>query len=143
MEQLCRTQPHRKVEFVAPPSAKAHADARLVQIVLENLLGNAWKYTSRREEARIEFGVEHRNGTVVYFIRDDGSGFDPRSSNRLFKPFQRLHSSSEFSGSGIGLATVHRIIERHGGEVWAEGAVDEGATFYFTLGPSELDASHG
>ncbi len=143
MEQLCRTQAHRKVEFVAPATAKAYADARLVQIALENLLGNAWKYTSRREEARVEFGVEHRNGKVVYFVRDDGSGFDPRSSNRLFKPFQRLHSSSEFSGSGIGLATVHRIIERHGGEVWAEGAVDEGATFYFTLGPSELDVPRG
>jgi signal transduction histidine kinase len=97
------------------------------------LLRNAWKYTSRREHARIELGREARNGRIVYFVRDDGSGFDQRSADRLFQPFQRLHPAAEFPGNGIGLATVRRIVQRHGGEVWAEGAVEKGATFYFTL----------
>lgn len=136
MEDLCRKSPHRRVAFVAPMSAPAYADGRLVRIVLDNLLQNSWKYTSRRNQARIEFGVENQSGPNVYFVRDDGSGFDPQSADRLFKPFQRLHSASEFPGNGIGLATVRRIIQRHGGEVWAEGEVDKGATFYFTLGPN-------
>jgi light-regulated signal transduction histidine kinase (bacteriophytochrome) len=111
-----------------------------LRIVMENLLRNAWKYTSQHEHARIEFGVENKNGRTIYFVKDDGSGFDPRSTDRLFQPFQRLHSSAEFPGNGVGLATVKRIIQRHGGEVWAEGAVEKGATFYFTLGPARSAA---
>jgi signal transduction histidine kinase len=133
MEELCRETPGRKVEFVAPVTVEAHADARLLRIVLDNLLRNAWKYTSHHAEAHIEFGQEGRNGQTVFFVKDDGSGFDPRGAGRLFQPFQRLHSSAEFSGNGIGLATVRRIVQRHGGEVWAEGAVEKGATVYFTL----------
>jgi signal transduction histidine kinase len=133
MAELCRTEPVRQVEFVAPASAEAFADSRLLQIVMDNLLRNAWKYTSRHDHARIEFGREIRNGRVVYFIKDDGSGFDPRFAQRLFQPFQRLHSGPEFPGNGIGLATVRRIVQRHGGEVWAEAAVEKGATFFFTL----------
>jgi signal transduction histidine kinase len=139
MEELCRTAPDRKVEFVAPVKIVANADARLLQIVLENLLRNAWKYTSRHDHARIELGQDISNGRVVYFVKDDGNGFDPRSADRLFQPFQRLHSSAEFPGNGIGLATVRRIIQRHGGEVWAEGGIEKGATFYFTLQSTRSD----
>jgi light-regulated signal transduction histidine kinase (bacteriophytochrome) len=141
MEELCRTAPDRKVDYVAPVKMVTNADARLLQIVLENLLRNAWKYTSRHERARIEFGQEMKDGRVVYFVKDDGSGFDPRSADRLFQPFQRLHSSAEFPGNGIGLATVRRIIQRHGGQVWAEGAIEHGAAFYFTLQPHRSDSS--
>jgi signal transduction histidine kinase len=137
MEELCRTAPDRKVDFVAPLKVAAYADASLLRIVMENLLRNAWKYTSRHDHARIEFGQTTKNGLTVYFVKDDGSGFDPRSADRLFQPFQRLHSVGEFPGNGIGLATVRRIVQRHGGEVWAEAAVEKGATFYFTLGSGE------
>jgi light-regulated signal transduction histidine kinase (bacteriophytochrome) len=102
-------------------------------VAVENLLGNAWKYTSAHNSARIEFGFHQDNGRSAYFVRDDGAGFDPRYSERLFGAFQRLHAVTEFPGTGIGLATVQRIIRRHGGEIWAEGAVEKGATFYFTL----------
>ena len=135
MEELCRSAPDRQVEFIAPQSAEANADARLTRIVIDNLLRNAWKYTSHHDRARIEFGERTKDGRVVYFVRDDGSGFDPRSTDRLFQPFQRLHSAAEFPGNGIGLATVRRIVQRHGGEVWAESAIEKGATFYFTLEP--------
>jgi light-regulated signal transduction histidine kinase (bacteriophytochrome) len=118
-----------------------HGDARLLQIVMDNLLRNAWKYTSHHEQARIEFGVETKNERTIYFVSDDGSGFDQRSVDRLFQPFQRLHSSEEFTGNGIGLATVRRIIERHGGEVWAQGDIERGATFYFTLGSRRNESS--
>jgi signal transduction histidine kinase len=134
LEELCRTTPNRKVEFVSPPTADAYADARLMRIVMDNLLRNAWKYTSHHDHARIEFGCETQNDQTVYFVKDDGSGFDPRSADRLFQPFHRLHSAAEFPGNGIGLATVRRIVQRHGGNVWAEGRVEHGATFYFTLG---------
>lgn len=133
MEELCRSAPDRKVEFVIPPVAEAYADTRLIRIVMDNLLRNAWKYTSHHEQARIEFGQQNNNGRTLFFVKDDGSGFDPRGAERLFQPFQRLHSTAEFPGNGIGLATVRRIVQRHGGEVWAEGAVEKGATFYFTL----------
>jgi signal transduction histidine kinase len=141
MEELCRESPQRNVEFIAPPAVDANADGHLVRIVVDNLLRNAWKYTSHHPRARIEFGVHSANGRKVYFVKDDGSGFDPRSANRLFQAFQRLHSSAEFPGNGIGLATVRRIVQRHGGEVWAEGAVEKGATFYFTLEPDRPAAS--
>jgi signal transduction histidine kinase len=135
MEELCRSASARHVEFVAPVQLKAHADARLVRIVMQNLLENAWKYTSHHDHARIEVGFEEKDGRMIYFVKDDGSGFDPRSTDRLFQPFNRLHTASEFPGNGIGLATVRRIIQRHGGEVWAEAAVEKGATFHFTLDP--------
>jgi signal transduction histidine kinase len=141
MEELCRTAPARHVEFVVPADVRAHVDARLMHIVMQNLLENAWKYTSHHDRARIEFGFQDRNGQTVYFVKDDGSGFDVRSADRLFQPFNRLHAPSEFPGNGIGLATVRRIIQRHGGEVWAEGAVERGATFYFTLGSARTAAT--
>jgi signal transduction histidine kinase len=133
MEELRHEAPERKVEFVAPATAEAYGDARLLRIVMDNLLRNAWKYTSHHEHGRIEFGQEISNDRIIYFVRDDGSGFDQRAAERLFQPFQRLHSVAEFPGNGIGLATVRRIVQRHGGEIWAEGAVEKGATFYFTL----------
>ncbi|HEV7218874.1 MAG TPA: ATP-binding protein [Terriglobales bacterium] len=136
MEELCRSASGRHVEFVVPSQVQAYADSRLVQIVMQNLLENAWKYTSHHERARIEFGFEEKDGSMIYFVKDDGSGFDPRSTDRLFQPFNRLHTASEFPGNGIGLATVRRIVQRHGGEVWAEGAVENGATFHFTLEPN-------
>ena len=132
-EELGQAEPARRVEFVIPPGIKACVDARLMQIALENMLGNAWKFTSAHPDARIEFGAMRKNGVRVYFVRDDGVGFDMTYAGKLFGPFQRLHTPEEFPGTGIGLATVQRIIHRHGGQIWAEGAVEQGATFYFTL----------
>jgi PAS domain S-box-containing protein len=125
--------PDRKVDFVVQPGLIAKADRNLMQIALENLIGNAWKYTRKKAEAKIEFSSFLRDSKTVYFIRDNGVGFDMRYVNKLFGAFQRLHSASEFEGSGIGLATVRRIIRRHQGTIWAEGIVNEGAVFYFTL----------
>jgi light-regulated signal transduction histidine kinase (bacteriophytochrome) len=130
--ELSQSEPQRSVDFVITPGLEAQADERLLRIVLDNLLRNAWKFTSNRTKARIEFGVT-RQKPMAFFVRDDGAGFDMAYANRLFGVFQRLHSSSEFPGTGVGLATVQRIINRHGGSTWAEGAVDQGATFYFTL----------
>jgi PAS domain S-box-containing protein len=131
---LQHRDPHRQVEFIIPDDLIAKADARLLQIVLENLLNNAWKYTSHHATARIEVGTWcHPAGYPVFFVSDDGAGFDMAYANKLFGAFQRLHSPNEFPGSGIGLATVQRIINRHGGRLWAESAVEQGATFYFTL----------
>ncbi|HWG89668.1 MAG TPA: ATP-binding protein [Candidatus Thermoplasmatota archaeon] len=100
---------------------------------MQNLLGNAWKFTSQKERARIEFGVLQHEGNPAYFVRDDGAGFDMAYSDKLFQPFQRLHGKAEFEGTGIGLATVQRIVTRHGGRIWAEGEPGKGATFYFTI----------
>jgi signal transduction histidine kinase len=123
----------RKVRFKIAAGAHVIADESLLQVVLENLLGNAWKYTSKMESAEIEFGyTEGANGSV-YFVCDNGAGFNPRYADRLFRPFQRLHSQSEFTGTGVGLATAYRIITRHGGKIWARGNVDQGASFFFTL----------
>jgi len=133
-EALRKAAPERRVEVTIAPDVMAVADPRLLRVVMENLLGNAWKYTGRTAEPRIEFGVEDQEGQSVYFIRDNGSGFDMDYADKLFLPFQRLHDVSEFAGIGIGLATVERIIRRHEGRIWARGAVGEGATFYFTLG---------
>ena len=121
------------MEFVIDEGLVASGDARLLRVVLENLLGNAWKFTAKHPRARIEFGATRQDGQAAYFIRDDGAGFDMAYADKLFTVFQRLHSEKEFDGLGIGLATVQRIIHRHGGRVWAEGAVEQGAAFYFTL----------
>ncbi|WP_051181077.1 ATP-binding protein [Thermithiobacillus tepidarius DSM 3134] len=131
---LAASQPVRRVEFVIAPAVMACADLRLLQIAMENLLGNAWKFTGKQADARIEFGAFAQDGQTVYFVRDNGAGFDMSYAHKLFGAFQRLHGAEEFAGTGIGLATVARIIARHGGRIWAEGAVGQGATFYFTLG---------
>jgi signal transduction histidine kinase len=130
---LREAQPERQIEFRIEDRLEARADPRLVQVVLENLFGNACKFTSKRTSACVEFGKLHHNGSSAYFVRDNGAGFDSAYATRLFGAFQRLHAASEFPGTGIGLATVQRIVHRHGGEIWAEGAVEKGATFYFTL----------
>jgi PAS domain S-box-containing protein len=126
---LRQTQPERSAEFVIAPDLEDDCDANLMRVVLENLLGNAWKFTGRHPAARIEFG---RDGDA-YFVRDDGAGFDPAYKTKLFGAFQRLHHASDFAGTGVGLATVQRIIRRHGGRVSADGAPEKGATFFFTL----------
>lgn len=130
--RLKRSAPDRQVEFVVPDGLTAEADGRLLTIVFENLIGNAWKFTDKCDAARIEVGVtddDHR----AYFVRDNGAGFDMTYASKLFGVFQRLHTTNEFEGTGIGLATVQRVIRRHGGKIWAEGAVGQGATFFFTL----------
>jgi len=123
----------RKVDTIIAEGCVAAADEGLMTVVLENLLRNAWKYTSRKDPARIEFGCRHEGDEAVFFVRDNGAGFDSKYLDRLFRPFQRLHSQAEFPGTGVGLATVHRIITRHGGRIWATGAVDQGAEFCFSL----------
>lgn len=125
--------PERKVAFSIVDGMVVNGDVRLLRVVLDNLLGNAWKYTGKRESAEIEFGTCGHNGKPVFFIRDNGIGFDMGQVDRLFGAFKRLHEDKEFKGHGIGLATVQRIIQRHNGDVWAEGEVGQGATFYFTL----------
>ncbi|WP_298267281.1 PAS domain-containing sensor histidine kinase [Geobacter sp.] len=131
--ELAKADPARTVMFAIREGLTVHGDAGLLRVVMENLLGNAWKYTGRVAEATIEFGREERAGKVVYFVRDNGAGFDMAYAGKLFSAFQRLHGSDEFEGTGIGLATVRRIIGRHGGEVWADAAPERGATFSFTL----------
>jgi len=132
-QELHEEQSERQVTFVIMPEIEVSGDVHLLRIALENLLDNAWKYTSKHPRAKIEFGVTEHEGKKAYFVRDDGAGFDTKFVGKLFGPFQRLHRSNEFEGNGIGLATVQRIIHRHGGRVWAEGAVEKGATFFFTL----------
>jgi two-component system, sensor histidine kinase and response regulator len=124
----------RTVEVKIRPAVVVTGDGQLLRIALENLLENAWKFTAKQPASRIEFGVNQVAGEATYFVRDNGAGFDMTYADRLFGPFQRLHPQTEFPGSGIGLATVQRIIHRHGGRVWAEGSVGQGATFHFTLG---------
>ena len=130
---LSKADPARCVEFVAADGVRALGDAQLLQIALDNLLGNAWKFTGKQNAPKIEFGRTEKDGEPVYFVRDNGAGFDIAYADKLFGAFQRLHSAAEFSGTGIGLATVQRIIHRHGGKIWAESAVGQGTTFYFTL----------
>ena len=131
--ELQQRQPERQVEFVITEGLTANGDARLLEVVLENLLENAWKFTGKHSQAKIEFGYMEVDGKGAYFVRDDGVGFDMAYADKLFGAFQRLHPATDFEGTGIGLAMVQRIIHRHGGQVWGEGAVDQGATFYFTL----------
>jgi PAS domain S-box-containing protein len=126
--------PQRQIELVIADGMAASADPGLMRIALGNLLGNAWKFTAKTEHAKIEFGMETAGGNPVYVVRDNGAGFNQALSNRLFKQFGRLHTEKEFTGSGIGLAIVARVIRRHGGRIWAEGAVGQGASFFFTLG---------
>jgi signal transduction histidine kinase len=131
--RLRQSQPSREVELVVHDGLIAQCDPRLIDIVLTNLLGNAWKFTSKRQYVRIEFAAMLDVHPTVYFVRDNGAGFDAKYVDKLFGVFQRLHTTREFEGNGIGLATVRRIVIRHGGRVWAEGEVDKGATIYFTL----------
>ncbi len=131
--ELKETEPGRQVDFDIQEGVVAYGDADLLSIVLDNLLRNAWKFTGKKPSAKIELGVTHVNGEEAYFVRDDGVGFDMTYVGKLFGAFQRLHSEKEYHGTGIGLATVKRMINRHGGRVWAEGEVDKGATFYFTI----------
>jgi light-regulated signal transduction histidine kinase (bacteriophytochrome) len=133
LAKLREAQPDRQVDLVVQDGLVAQADPRLLDVVLTNLLGNAWKFTGKREAARIELAVEAGEHPSVYFVRDNGAGFDGKYADKLFGVFQRLHTTHEFEGTGIGLATVQRIVRRHGGRVWAEAEVDRGATFYFTL----------
>jgi light-regulated signal transduction histidine kinase (bacteriophytochrome) len=130
---LQASEPERQVTFTIANDVVVQGDEGLLRVALENLLNNAWKFSSKQPQAHIEFGVTDQGEHVVYFVRDNGAGFDMAYANKLFGPFQRLHSINEFPGTGIGLATVQRIMHRHGGRIRAEAAVSEGATFYFTL----------
>jgi len=131
--EIKESNPERRATFEIAPGMTAAADDRQIPILLDNLLRNAWKYSSDKDEARIEVGQKTEGGETVFFVRDNGVGFDMAYADKLFKPFQRLHSDSEFEGTGIGLATVARIVRRHGGRIWAEASLGQGAAFYFTL----------
>ncbi len=130
---LRKSDPLRKALIEIEPGLSAHVDARLLRIVMENLLQNAWKFSSKKPETLIQVGVAKTDHGKTFFVRDNGAGFDMSYENKLFMAFQRLHSRAEFEGTGIGLATVHRIVRRHGGRIWAEGQKNNGATFWFTL----------
>jgi PAS domain S-box-containing protein len=131
--RLSASDPERKAEWAIADGLEASADPTLTNALIQNLLGNAWKFTSRVETARIEFGATGAASARTFFVKDNGAGFDMKFAQKLFGPFQRLHGADEFPGTGIGLATVQRIVHRHGGRVWADGSVGKGATFYFTL----------
>jgi PAS domain S-box-containing protein len=142
--ELAVADPARHVELVVPAAVEADADARLARVVVDNLVGNAWKFTSKVASARIELGVDGQGSTPTYYVRDNGAGFDPAFARNLFAPFQRMHSVRDYPGTGIGLATVQRVIHRHGGRIWAEAAPDRGATFFFTLpAPVDEPREHG
>lgn len=132
LDRLRTTEPDRAIDVVVADNITADADPTLLTAALEALLQNAWKFTRGRDPARIEVGVQHAS-PKVYVVRDNGVGFDTRYAEKLFRPFQRLHSAQEFEGAGVGLAMAHRVIRRHGGRIWAEAAPDRGASFYFTL----------
>ena len=133
MAELRKQDPERVVQFTLRPGLTAHGDRRLMRVVLDNLLSNAWKFTGQRAVANIEFGVMMLHEQPTWFVRDNGAGFDMAYADKLFGVFQRLHDAREFSGTGVGLATAQRIIHKHGGQIWAESEVDAGTTFYFTL----------
>jgi signal transduction histidine kinase len=132
-DELENAQPQRKVRFDIQPGISARGDGHLLRIAVENLHGNAFKFTANCDDAEVRFGAEEKDGERVFYVRDNGVGFDMAYADKLFGAFQRLHGAQEFPGTGIGLATVQRIIHRHGGEIWAEGVVGGGAAFYFTL----------
>ncbi|MEO5970138.1 MAG: ATP-binding protein [Bdellovibrionia bacterium] len=131
--ELQEAAPQRIANFSIAENVRLEGDFRMLQIAMTNLLSNAWKYTSNQANTQIEFGTVSHEGKTIYFIRDNGAGFDMRYAERLFVPFQRLHTNEQFEGIGIGLSTVNRIIKRHGGRIWAEASLDQGATFYFTF----------
>ena len=141
-DDCAATHPDRRVTVVLGDCPGAMGDPRLLRQVFENLIGNAWKFTSKQPEARVEIGALAKDGQIVYFVKDNGAGFDPAYADRLFGVFQRLHAMTEFPGTGVGLAIVERIIRRHGGRIWADAAVGEGATFYFTLTSSAVRSNH-
>ena len=130
--RLREAEPERRVVLVTPETLPAHGDANLLETALDNLLGNAWKFTAKQESPRIEVGLSEWHGRTAYFVRDNGVGFNTAYADKLFEPFRRLHREDEFPGTGIGLATVQRIVHRHGGGIWAEAETGQGATFYFT-----------
>jgi light-regulated signal transduction histidine kinase (bacteriophytochrome) len=134
VEELKRTQPERPVDIRIQENLKTRGDPRLLDVALSNLIRNAWKYTGKTENPVIELGAFERHGETVYYVRDNGAGFDMAHADNLFAPFRRLHTDTEFPGTGVGLAIVERVIRRHGGRVWAEGQVGRGACFYFTVG---------
>ena len=133
LQELKNTEPQRRVELVIQDNVHANADPRLIHLALENLLRNAWKFTAKKETSHIEFGTTIKDDQSIYFVRDNGAGFDQQFAGKIFEPFKRMHTEREFGGTGVGLSIVQRVIERHGGNVWAEGVVDKGATFYFIL----------
>jgi light-regulated signal transduction histidine kinase (bacteriophytochrome) len=139
LDRLASLESHRSVQVTVQENLHADVDARLIRALFENLLGNAWKFTSKQPAACIEFGETQQDGITAFFVRDNGAGFDSAFATKLFAPFQRLHAADEFPGTGIGLATVQRIVHRHGGRIWAEGKVNQGATFFFTFSKRALD----
>ena len=132
-ERLAAQAPERALQLELKPLAPAHGDRAMMQVVWDNLLSNAIKFTKHRDPAMIEIGSRQEDGQDVYYVKDNGAGFDMKYAHKLFGVFQRLHSTEEFEGTGVGLALIQRVIHRHGGRVWAEGKVNEGATFYFSL----------
>jgi light-regulated signal transduction histidine kinase (bacteriophytochrome) len=137
LDEACREAGNPEVEVHMEPLPDYHGDPGLLRQVLSNLFSNALKFTRKTAGPRIVVGSLNQDGDHVYFVRDNGAGFDMRHARKLFGVFQRLHSASEFEGTGIGLSIVHRIVQRHGGRIWAEAAINEGATFYFTIGNQE------
>jgi light-regulated signal transduction histidine kinase (bacteriophytochrome) len=131
--ELCMSEPERKIEVLVQKGCKVTGDSNLLKIVLNNLIGNAWKFTRKKDNPRIEFGSRDDNGHTIYFIKDNGAGFDMAKAQDIFQPFKRLHLESEFSGTGIGLAIVEKVIKKHGGKIWAESQSGFGATFFFTI----------
>jgi light-regulated signal transduction histidine kinase (bacteriophytochrome) len=134
ISDMREADPGRRIDVTIEQGLSAFADRRLARIVLSNLLGNAWKFTSTSEDAHIEFGDTEKEGSTIFYVRDNGAGFDAEYMEKMFLPFQRLHSDKEFEGTGIGLTIVERIIHRHGGRVWAEGKKGQGAAIFFTFG---------
>jgi len=133
IDELRSQEPERCVDVMIQENLSAYCDPTLITVVLQNLLSNAWKFTRKTSGAKIEFGTESKGRELIYFVKDNGAGFDSRYAAKLFRIFQRLHSESEFEGTGTGLAIVSKIIEKHCGKIWAEGEIGKGACFYFTL----------
>jgi light-regulated signal transduction histidine kinase (bacteriophytochrome) len=133
IHELRKQEPYRQADILIAEKMRVRGDATMLQVMLQNLLSNAWKFTSKREKTTIEFGVEARDLRNIYFIRDNGAGFDMQFAERIFMPFKRFHANSEFPGVGIGLATADRIIKRHNGRIWAESEPGKGTVFYFSL----------